>query len=205
MPKLKKLIKFTILFLLLGILSFTAGILTVFWMQRGTFDPVKVYDYGVVFGAAIRSKGRLSGTLESRMLTAIRLYREGSVKKLILSGAVKNQIHPGEPRNMFDFAVSHGVNPHDLILDEEGDDTLATISNTHKIQKGRDTVLFVSSFFHLARIQMTAEILGLKNFDLYPSEINHPKVVYFVFRESAALWYYLFRASFFRVMDSIRN
>lgn len=201
MIQLKKAIKIGLFLFLIGVLFFVTSMILVFTFKKGTFTEKKIYDYGVVFGAAIRPKGKLSNTLESRMKTAIKLYQEGSVKKLVLSGAVKNQMYPGEPKSMYDFALAHGVKPEDLIIDEQGDSTFETIINTKKIipQSPQVSILFISSFFHLARIQLTAKIVKIPNFSLYPSEINHPKIAYFVFREAVALWYYVLKAFYYKI------
>jgi SanA protein len=190
-----KVLKIGIATLFLFVFFIALGVLMVFVYHQEDNVPNRSYDYGVVFGAAIRPHGRLSETLKSRMLTAIQLYREGTVKKLILSGAKKNQMKPGEPRSMYRFAVKHGIPPENLILDEMGDSTMETILNVKKKFRNRaPQILFISSFFHLARIQITARILGIPYFDAYPSENEHPKIVYFVFREAVAIWYYLFKS-----------
>lgn len=191
---LKRLIKIFLLLALVPITMIAIGVITVFVYHNGNKKNV-IYDYGIVFGAALRGKGKLSGTLESRMQTAIRLYHEGSVKKLVLSGAKD----PSEPMSMFQYALSKNVAPKDILLDEDGENTLKTIQNAKKKFADAGRILFISSSFHLARIKMTAFIIGIRNADICPSDTPHPKVISFVFRESLAIWYYLAKTTAIRL------
>lgn len=195
----KKFFKISIFLFFLFVIFLSVGFLMVYFQREGSFQKDKVYEYGVVFGAAIRSKNRLSKTLESRMDSAITLYKEGSIKKILLSGAKIGQIKPGEPMAMFHYALSKGVRPEDLLLDEAGDNTLATIANTRRLIPGASqrSILFISSYFHLARIDLTASIAGFKNYHTYSSDTEHPRIVYFVFREAVAIWYYLLLSLFY--------
>ncbi|HCL57012.1 MAG TPA: hypothetical protein DHW82_08405 [Spirochaetia bacterium] len=209
----KKLVRLFLIFLFLIVLFPAVGVLCVYFYHEGDYQEKNIYDYGVVFGAAIRSQGRLSGTLKSRMMIAIKLYKDGTVKKLIFSGSVKNQIKPGEPKTMYQFAVDHQVHPEDIILDEKGDNTLATILNVKKtyFQNGsKPKILFISSFFHLARIKLTSSILGMgDSCGLYPSDTNNPdqadrsKLAYFVFREAVAIWYYVLKSFYLSLSGGI--
>lgn len=201
--KLTRTVKYALIGGFLIVFLMACGVILVFLNHKPPLkDKDKIFQYGVVFGAAIRSKGRLSATLKSRMDTAILLYKSGTVKKLFLSGAKIGIIKPGEPIAMKNYALSKGVEPSDIILDENGDNTLKTVYHSKKLQsKGSKdaSILYISSFFHLARIRVTAKILGVKNYSSYPSENNHPKILYFVFRESIAIWYYIAKASFIRM------
>jgi vancomycin permeability regulator SanA len=193
----KKIIRFFIIIIALFIFFIGIGILTVYVNDNGDFKHEEVYDYGVVFGAAIRSKGKLSETLKSRMQTAIRLYQKGVIKKMILSGSGKNQVKPGEPKAMLLFALANQVKEEDIILDEGGVNTLKTLLYIAQFSRNFNSspkILFISSYFHLARIKMSANILGIKNFNTFPSEVNHPKVFYFVFREAVAIWFYMIQS-----------
>lgn len=192
---LKKLIKILLILSLFPITLIASGIFIVFLYSSGNKQEI-IYDYGVVFGAALRGKGKLSGTLENRMAAAVQLYHEGSVKKLILSGAKD----PSEPLSMLAYAIRKNVNPKDVLLDENGDNTLKTIQNSYKYSTEAPNILYISSSFHLARIRITSRILGIKNADLYPSQGHHPQVISFVFRESAAIWYYIAKTIMIRFL-----
>src|SRR5262249_3860048 len=67
---------------LVGALGFPMGQM----MCQGTVDHRTLSDAAVVFGARVYSRGRLSDALEDRVRTAVELYREGTVRLLIMSG-----------------------------------------------------------------------------------------------------------------------
>ena len=50
------------------------------------FSAEEEYGVAVVFGAKVHEGGTLSAMLEDRMSAAVALYREGKVKKLLVSG-----------------------------------------------------------------------------------------------------------------------
>ena len=156
------------------------------------------YEYGVVFGAAIRPNNNMSNTLKSRMDKAIDMYHKGIIKKMVLSGAKENQIRPGEPMVMKLYAIKKMVNKDDIILDEKGDDTFKTLINI-KNSIDEPTKIFISSNFHIPRIYITAKIIGIKNFAIESSINENEQNVFFIFRESVAIWYYLFISIFYKL------
>jgi len=190
----KKIAKIVFILLLIPVCLMSIGLILVFAMDDGNKKP-GTYQYGVVFGAALRGKGKLSATLESRMKIALGLYRDGSVEKLILSGAND----PSEPMAMFNYALKQNISHKDMILDEEGENTIRTLLYVKEKISPEKRVLFISSSFHLARIRISAFLLGIKNADFYPSETQHPQVMSFVFRESLAIWHNIVKALVLRI------
>ena len=87
----------------------------------------------------------------------------------------------------------------DVILDEEEDNTDATVLNSLTIiggmPKPRNELLAVSHFYHLPRIKMTyeAEAPGLAVYTVPVRRqlVGTPK---YMVREVAALWDYYFKA-----------
>ena len=73
------------------------------------------HDVALVFGAAVWSTlNRPSHALEDRILSAVELYKNNKVKKIIMSG--DNSIKEyNEPIVMKNYAVDLGVNPDDII------------------------------------------------------------------------------------------
>ena len=160
----------------------------------GMTDYRKPADVAVVFGAGVHKDGSLSDALTDRITTGVELYKTGVVKKLILSGG------PGmgsitEPAAMKNWAIQNGVRPQDIICDEKGFDTRATVYNTAEICKKYKlgSVLAVSHGYHLPRIKFASQQAGL-NVRTVPSPEQKPlrkKTVYLA-REIIALWaYYL--------------
>jgi len=114
----------------------------------------------VVLGSRVYPNGRLSDLLEDRVLTAIRLYKAGKVKKLLMSG--DNRVdHYNEPQRMRDYALSHGVPPKDVICDFAGRRTYDTIYRAKRIF-GLKRFIVVSQRFHLYRAIFLANHLRVQ-------------------------------------------
>ncbi|MFW6070711.1 MAG: SanA/YdcF family protein [bacterium] len=113
----------------------------------------------VVFGAAVYRGGRLSPVLRDRMDTAIDLYHEGKVQRLLLSGDGQ-RLDYNEPDSMAAYAESRGV-PRDAIQpDYGGRRTYDTCYRARHIFQLERAVL-VTQEFHLSRALFTCAQLGL--------------------------------------------
>ncbi len=162
-------------------------------MAVGTTDYARPADAAVVFGAAVRANGNASRALRDRTLTGIRLYQQGLVDRLVLSGGRDPQAPLSEPACMAAICRAHGVPAEALILDEAGKDTRATIASTRALAaaRGWDRVLMVSHDYHLARIQMASRQGGVRAVTV-PAVESQPmlKKPWFVARELAAFVVY---------------
>jgi uncharacterized SAM-binding protein YcdF (DUF218 family) len=162
----------------------------------GKTDYARPADAIVVLGARVYADGRLSDALADRVRTACRLYREGFAHKLVLSGG------PGdgattEPQAMKRMAIEAGVKPEDILLDEQGVNTQATVRNTKALfaQSGARRVLVVSHFYHLPRIKLAYQREGWNVFTV-PAKESYllRQMPYNMAREVAAFWAYYLRA-----------
>jgi vancomycin permeability regulator SanA len=161
----------------------------------GKTDYRRAADVAVVFGARVYKDGRPSDALADRVKTACELYRGGLVKKLIFSGG------PGdgaitESESMRRMAVGLGVSAEDILTDNAGLNTDATIRNTKSMfpRVGARKVLVVSHFYHLPRIKLAYQRAGWEVYTV-PAKESHfiLKMPYFLAREVPALWVYYFR------------
>ena len=121
----------------------------------GTTDYARKADVLVVLGAAAKPDGTPSVALRSRLDHAVQLYQEGLVPKIIMSGGIETS-GANEAQAMRDYAVAHGVPSEAVMVDENGNDTDLTVSDTVPMIKalGAKTVLVDSHFYHLPRIKM---------------------------------------------------
>ena len=128
----------------------------------GTTDYRRQADTAVVFGARVHSRGVLSTSLEDRVRTAAELYRKGLVSRLIMSGGVEPS-GTDEALAMRERAVALGVPKSAIVLDNRGDDTDATVSNTVPLLRGLGPgrVLAVSQFYHLPRVKLAYAAAGV--------------------------------------------
>jgi uncharacterized SAM-binding protein YcdF (DUF218 family) len=161
----------------------------------GNTDYRRRADVAVVFGARAYRDGRLSNALEDRMRTACALYHERLVKRLVLSGG------PGdgavtEAEAMRRYAVSHGVRVEDILLDDQGLNTEATVRDTVPLfnQWRVRRVLAVSHFYHLPRIKLAYQRAGVEVCTVPARQARLLSQLPFnLAREVAAFWSYYLR------------
>jgi SanA protein len=113
----------------------------------------------VVPGALVYPDGRLSGMLADRVDAAARLYREGRVDKILVSGdhhtVTYDEVTPMRKRLLAD-----GVPARDIFEDHAGFDTWSTMVRARKVF-GLDNAIVVTQNFHLARAVWLARRAGL--------------------------------------------
>jgi vancomycin permeability regulator SanA len=183
---------FGIVCALLGILLFPLAQIYTF----GFTDYARQADVAVVFGARAFPDGRLSTTLQARVDRSIELYNEGLVPYLLFTGGIDAD-GVNEPKMMRDYAVSRGVNPEHIILDEYGNNTDLSAINTVPMfhEMGATRVLAISQYYHLPRIKMTYRAEGF-NVLTVPAHNDYviPGTSRNLARETVAFWAYWLRS-----------
>jgi vancomycin permeability regulator SanA len=161
----------------------------------GTTDYRRPADVAVVFGAQVRGDGKPSTALNERMATAEQLYKDGLVKRLLVSGGVGDSGY-NEALVMRDMAVKAGVPAKDVVVDSNGVNTDATVRDTVPFfgGKGWDRILAVSQYYHLPRVKLAYAGAGwdVLTVPAPATERTTPMVV----REIPAFWVYYLRAIF---------
>lgn len=161
----------------------------------GKTDYRRPADTVVVLGARAYADGRPSDALADRVRTACQLYREGFVKTLVFSGGPGDgAVH--ETEAMRQMAIELGVAGQDIVVDEHGLNTQATVRNSGALLADKDTsrVLVVSHFYHLPRIKMAFQREGREVFTVPAKETYLLRQTpYNMLREVAALWVYYLR------------
>jgi vancomycin permeability regulator SanA len=164
----------------------------------GTTDYRRPADVVVVFGAQVHANGVPSTSLRDRMDTAIALFKDGLVKKILVSGGVGDSGY-NEALVMRRMAVAAGVPRQDVIVDSNGVNTEATVRDSIPFFSisPRTKVLAVSQFYHLPRIKLAFQRAGW-NVLTVPARTSSPikETPYLVEREIPAFWAYYLRAIF---------
>ena len=124
-----------------------------------TFGPTnysREADCAVIFGARVWDDGTPSLALADRVDEGIRLHKRGLVRKLVMSGAIDRNNGYSEPEVMKKRSENAGVPAIDILLDEAGVDTSATVRNTAELMKreGFTRALAVSHYYHGPRVKM---------------------------------------------------
>ncbi|HWQ90126.1 MAG TPA: YdcF family protein, partial [Clostridia bacterium] len=149
----------------------------------------------VVLGARAYADGRPSDALADRVRTACELYRQGLARTLLFSGGPGDgAVH--ETEAMKRMAVGLGVKPEDILVDEQGLNTRATVRNTNALldRLHADRVLVVSHFYHLPRIKLTYQRTQREVYTV-PARESYVlrQLPWNMAREIAALWVYYLR------------
>lgn len=113
----------------------------------------------IVFGARVYPSGRLSAMLMDRVETAVQLYHDGKVEKILVSGD-NSSIYYNEPDAMAAYAIERGVPAEDVQPDYAGLRTYDTCYRARAVF-GLEEAILVTQRFHLPRAIFTCEQLGI--------------------------------------------
>lgn len=143
----------------------------------------------IVFGAAIYRNGRLSSVLRDRMDTAITLYNQGKVEKILVSGHSQNEFYD-EPGAMKAYAIQNGVLENDILTDNGGNRTYDTCYRGRHIFQLESATL-VTQNFHLPRAIFTCQRLGVEAQGVAADLRPYRGMRWYEFRETLATIYAL--------------
>lgn len=158
----KKLIKVTLYLLVSGVMLITL----INWHVKkvGTENTVAFSsDYqahtAIVLGAYVSPEGRLCDMLKDRVDTAVELYKQGRVDKLLMTGDHGRTLYD-EVNHMRKYAESLGVPTEDIFMDHAGFNTYDSM------YRGRDvflvnSALIITQGFHLPRAVYIARTMGI--------------------------------------------
>jgi len=113
----------------------------------------------IVFGAGLWRDGSPTPVLRDRVETAARLYFDGKVEKLLMSGD-NSYLDYNEPGAMRDHALELGVPSEAIVMDYAGRRTYDTCYRAKHIF-GVDQAILVTQAFHLPRALFVCNRLGL--------------------------------------------
>ena len=155
------------LLLIAGILGLTAIALprlitSVYSLNRiHKVDSAPSERLAIVFGAGLRRDGTPTAILRDRVETAARLYFDGKVQKILMSGDNRYDYY-NEPESMRQYALELGVPSDVIVLDYAGRRTYDTCYRARTVfQAG--SALLVTQKFHLPRALFLCNALGLNS------------------------------------------
>jgi SanA protein len=125
-----------------------------------SLEDVPTERVAIVFGAGLRRDGGPTAVLRDRVETAAKLYHDGKVKKLLMSGD-NRFVDYNEPEAMRQYARGLGVPEEAIVLDYAGRRTYDTCYRARHIF-GVDSAILVTQKFHLSRALFTCNALGVK-------------------------------------------
>ncbi len=169
-------------------------------LQGMTGSGIDKAECGLVFGAGViplrDSLGNMVGSvagpgIQRRTETAAGLYTQNKLKKLILTGGKGEGMRRSEAAVMRDVAVNAGVDPLDIILEDQSTSTRENLLNSRPLTKDCESVLAISDGFHLSRIRFLAWQQGW-DLPTYPVEetINPRFETWSIARETLGILFY---------------
>ncbi|MFB5650196.1 vancomycin high temperature exclusion protein [Leptospira wolffii] len=134
--------------------------------HAGNYRSLKPATVAIVPGASVY-KGIPSPVLQDRLDCAIELYRQGKVRKILLSGDNGTSYY-NEVKPMLVYVLERKVYEKDVFVDHAGFRTLDTLVRAKEIFQVKDAI-FVSQKFHQPRAAFIAKKIGLE-FQSYESD-----------------------------------
>lgn len=118
-------------------------------------------DVGIVLGAAVWGESP-GPALRERLEQAVRLYQDGYVSTLLVTGGLGEGKMKTEAEVSRDYLVAHGIPAENILLEDK---STSTYENLLYSQQAFDDyrmhhVLIISHDYHLARALTMAESLG---------------------------------------------
>jgi SanA protein len=124
-------------------------------------EDVPATRVAIVFGAGLYPDGSAGPVLSDRVMTAVTLYQQGRVDKLLMSGD-NRFVEYNEPEAMRQFALQLGVPNKDIVLDYAGRRTYDTCYRAKAIF-GVDEAILVTQSFHLPRALFLCNWFGIES------------------------------------------
>jgi SanA protein len=131
------------------------------WKKVLTVETVPTRRVAIVFGAGLQWDGSPTAVLRDRVAVAARLYFDGKVEKLLLSGD-NSTLYYNEPGAMQQYGLELGIPEEDMVLDYAGRRTYDTCYRAHEIFGVQEAIL-VTQGFHLPRALYTCNRLGVSS------------------------------------------
>jgi len=113
----------------------------------------------IVFGAGLRRDGTPTAILRDRVETAAKLYFDGKVEKILMSGDNRFDNY-NEPESMRQYALELGIPSDAIALDYAGRRTYDTCFRAKTVFQV-DSALLITQKFHLPRALFLCNALGL--------------------------------------------
>ncbi|MDO6435419.1 YdcF family protein [Flavitalea sp. BT771] len=163
-----------------------------------SFDGLRDYkgtaDVAVVLGNRVDADSSLSPVLQGRVDRALLLYRQGRVRKIMVSGGkgLKGAKVP-EGMAMRRYLEQKGVPPADVIEDNDGENTYLTAKDFRTVADSLhySSVIVVSSFYHITRCKYIFRKLDIKHVHSASSDVFYANDLVGLLREFPALYKYM--------------
>lgn len=143
-----------------------------------TKDETRNADTAIILGAAATDEG-VSPVFRERINHGIWLYKNGYVKKLIITGGYGDGNLYSDSYIGKQYAIGQGIPDEAILLEEASTITEENLENAMEVMKnnGYDTALIVSDPLHMKRAMLMAQDKGLKAYTS-PTRTSMYKSIY---------------------------
>lgn len=147
-------------------------------------DEVAHAPIAIVLGAGVKENGDPSDMLRDRLLTAVDLYHQGVVDKLLLSGD-NGQIEYDEVNAMRIFVLAQNIPAEDIFLDHAGFDTYDSMVRAKEVF-GISSAIIVTQKYHLPRALFLGRAEGIDAYGVVADRQRYLGAIRYEFREILA-------------------
>lgn len=175
----------SVLMFLRRLAGFVAAVMTVavagiVILLAGTYGVIYAYfdgtaelpaDCALVFGAAVYAQNQPGPAITRRVAAAATLYNNEQVQTLILSGGRGEGVRHSEAQVMRALAIELGVQPQDIILEDQSHSTWENIAYAKNLTSQCSSVVGVSDPYHLARIELLSWRQGWGELGTVPATV----------------------------------
>ena len=151
-------------------------------------------DIAIVLGNRVDADSSLSPVLKGRVDRALRLYREGHVGKIMVSGG-QGLLDGKVPEGMAmrRYLLQQGVPAAAIIADDHGENTYLTAKDFMALNETQhfSSAIVVSSFYHITRSKYILHKLGYRNLHSASSDVYFSNDLIGLLREFPAFYKYL--------------
>ena len=161
MKKMRKVLHVLLSFLILVICLAVYQSASI-WLYADN-DETRRADAAIVLGAAAYESGP-SPVYRERLNQGIRLYREGYVSKIIVTGGIAEGNIRSDAAIGGEYLTGQGIPDTDIILEEHSTVTEENLKNAAEIMKreGYSSALVVSDPLHMKRAMLMAGDAGIE-------------------------------------------
>lgn len=185
---IKKIIIFILSAVLLSSLIFIFANYRVLSVSRKhiyqNINDVPPAQAALVLGAGVKSSGQLSDILRDRADTALELYQNKKVAKILATGD-NSTIHYNETKAMENYFLDHGVESKDLFLDYAGFDTYDSMYRARNVFQA-ESLIVVTQNFHLNRAVYFGRSFGMSVVGMSADKQGYRGMTWLRARESLA-------------------
>jgi SanA protein len=172
-----------------GMVAVTASVLVVnFYVgqKSGSYIFQDINDLpkaetALVLGAKVYQQGTMSGMFQDRVDTAIELYEENKIEKILVSGDHGSEDYD-EVNTAKDYLLEKGIRGEDIFLDHAGFDTYDSLYRAKEIFEV-SSVIIITQNFHLPRAVYTGRKLNIETYGFSADKHSYAGIKYNELRE----------------------